>query len=126
MALALDPQRQALSLQQGAGIAKPRLEQIRHHHVARREHHAHGGDSAQAEQSEERDLLMPVEAKEGESLADLVAQSERRILQYVLKQHNNNRTATAKALKLSRVGLYKKMKKHGLITQRDECQVKPR
>lgn len=60
---------------------------------------------------------------EGVSLADLVARSERRILEHALQEHNDNRTATAKSLKMSRVGLYKKMKKHGLIEERNKRRV---
>lgn len=48
-------------------------------------------------------------------LNDRIAASEKAMLEEALRRHNNNRTATAKALGLSRVGLYKKMRKHGMI-----------
>jgi DNA-binding NtrC family response regulator len=54
----------------------------------------------------------------GGSLTDRVAASEKAMLEEALRQHHNNRTATAKALGLSRVGLYKKMRKYGMIDQR--------
>jgi transcriptional regulator of acetoin/glycerol metabolism len=44
-----------------------------------------------------------------------MATSEREALEQALQAHNYNRTATATALGLSRVGLYKKMKKYGLL-----------
>lgn len=49
------------------------------------------------------------------SLAERVAQSERRILEDELQKHNHSRTATARSLGISRVGLYKKMRKHGMM-----------
>ena len=52
------------------------------------------------------------------TFAERLASSEREILEQALREHGNNRTATAKALGLSRVGLYKKMKKYGMITPR--------
>jgi DNA-binding NtrC family response regulator len=52
------------------------------------------------------------------SFVERLASSEREILEQALREHNDNRTATAKALGLSRVGLYKKMKKYGMITPR--------
>ena len=51
----------------------------------------------------------------GWSLSDRVAQSEREMLIEALRAHNDNRTATAKALGLSRVGLYKKLRRFGLV-----------
>ena len=48
VAFALDAQRQALPLHHGVGIEQARLQQIRHDHVPGGEHHAHGGQSAQA------------------------------------------------------------------------------
>jgi len=47
-----------------------------------------------------------------------VAQSERAMLEEALRRHNNNRTMTARSLGLSRVGLYKKLKKHGMVGAR--------
>ncbi len=52
------------------------------------------------------------------SLTDRVAASEKAMLEEALRKHNNNRTATAKTLGLSRVGLYKKMRKYGMIDRR--------
>lgn len=57
----------------------------------------------------ERSLVPPT------SLAERVAQSERRILEDELRKHNDSRTATARSLGISRVGLYKKMRKHGMM-----------
>jgi DNA-binding NtrC family response regulator len=51
----------------------------------------------------------------GWTLSDRVAQSEKEMLQDALKAHGNNRTATAKALGLSRVGLYKKLRRLGIV-----------
>lgn len=55
-----------------------------------------------------------------QTLADRVASSERQILQEALRQHNFNRTATAKALGITRVGLYKKMRKLGMLETNGE------
>ncbi len=49
------------------------------------------------------------------SLAERIAKSERIILEEELRLHDQCRTTTAKTLGISRVGLYKKMKKHGMI-----------
>ena len=49
------------------------------------------------------------------SLADRVACNERQILEEALRQNGNNRTATARSLGISRVGLYKKMRKYGML-----------
>ena len=54
-------------------------------------------------------------ANNGWTLSDRVAQSEKEMLQEALRAHDNNRTATAKALGLSRVGLYKKLRRLGII-----------
>jgi DNA-binding NtrC family response regulator len=51
----------------------------------------------------------------GTSLAERVALTERRIVEATLKAHGYKRTATAEALGISRVGLYKKMRKHGML-----------
>jgi DNA-binding NtrC family response regulator len=48
-------------------------------------------------------------------LAELVAQSERELVEQALKEHDYNRTRTAKVLGLSRVGLYKKLRRLGLM-----------
>jgi DNA-binding NtrC family response regulator len=49
------------------------------------------------------------------SLFEQVASTEKSILQDALRAHGFRRTATAQALGISRVGLYKKMKKYGLL-----------
>lgn len=49
------------------------------------------------------------------SLSDRVARTEKSMLEEALRANNYKRTATAKALGLSRVGLYKKMRKYGML-----------
>jgi DNA-binding NtrC family response regulator len=49
------------------------------------------------------------------SLGRQVALSEREIIQQALFQHNESRTNTARALGISRVTLYNKMKKYGMM-----------
>lgn len=49
------------------------------------------------------------------TLADRVATSEREILEQALAAHKHKRAATARALGISRVGLYKKMRKYGML-----------
>ncbi|GAB4138301.1 MAG: sigma-54 dependent transcriptional regulator [Planctomycetaceae bacterium] len=49
------------------------------------------------------------------SLAERLAISERRILETELRRNNDSRTATAKSLGISRVGLYKKLRRHGIM-----------
>lgn len=44
-----------------------------------------------------------------------LAKSEREILLEALRAHNNNRSATARALGISRVGFYKRMRRVGLM-----------
>jgi len=53
------------------------------------------------------------------TLVERIASSEREILEQALGENDQNRTATARALGLSRVGLYKKMKKLGMIKPRN-------
>lgn len=48
-------------------------------------------------------------------LVERVAQSEKEMLRDALAANGNNRTQTAKALGISRVGLYKKLRRLGLI-----------
>jgi DNA-binding NtrC family response regulator len=50
-------------------------------------------------------------------LSDQVADREREILMDALRAHNFKRTAAARSLGISRVGLYKKMRKYGLLTE---------
>lgn len=49
------------------------------------------------------------------SLAEQVAKSERQILEEALRANGFKRTATARFLGITRVGLYKKMRRHGLL-----------
>lgn len=50
------------------------------------------------------------------TLFEQVASTEQEILEDALRAHGFRRTATAQALGISRVGLYKKMKKYGLLS----------
>ncbi|MEX0700582.1 MAG: sigma-54 dependent transcriptional regulator [Planctomycetales bacterium] len=52
------------------------------------------------------------------SLADQVALTEQQILLQALRENDFNRTATARKLGLSRVGLYKKLHKHDLMERK--------
>ncbi len=54
------------------------------------------------------------------SLADRVAVTEQQILEEVLKAHDYKRSAAAEALGISRVGLYKKMRKYGMLKRKDK------
>ena len=54
-------------------------------------------------------------APSAHSLADRMAVTEQDMLANALKANGYKRTATAEALGISRVGLYKKMKKYGLL-----------
>jgi Nif-specific regulatory protein len=56
----------------------------------------------------------------GDSLYEQVAACERQIIERAVREHGNNRSAAARALGMSRVGLYKKMKRHGMIVSREE------
>ncbi|HYW78327.1 MAG TPA: sigma-54 dependent transcriptional regulator, partial [Thermoguttaceae bacterium] len=71
-----------------------------------------GEAEAEAEQAES------AESAEDATLFERVAQTEREMLEEALRENNQNRTTTARMLGLSRVGLYKKMKKYGMITPR--------
>ncbi|QDT27267.1 Nif-specific regulatory protein [Gimesia panareensis] len=53
--------------------------------------------------------------KEKQTLADQVAISEKHLLLKSLSENGFRKTATAKALGISRVGLYKKMRKYGML-----------
>lgn len=50
-----------------------------------------------------------------QTLSQRVATDEQRILEQALQENGYHRTATARALGISRVGLYKKMKRYGLL-----------
>ncbi|WP_339731853.1 sigma-54 dependent transcriptional regulator [uncultured Gimesia sp.] len=52
------------------------------------------------------------------TLADQVAMNEMHLLQKSLSENGHRKTATAKALGISRVGLYKKMRKYGMLEQK--------
>jgi transcriptional regulator with PAS, ATPase and Fis domain len=51
------------------------------------------------------------------TLADRVADTERVMLLEALRANGNNRTKTARSLGISRVGLYKKMRRLGLLEE---------
>jgi len=55
----------------------------------------------------------------GGTLAEALAEPEKRIIQAALSAHDGNRSATAQALGINRTTLYKKMRKHGLLERRD-------
>ncbi|QDV50366.1 sigma 54-interacting transcriptional regulator [Gimesia fumaroli] len=57
-------------------------------------------------------------AQENKTLADQVAMNEMHLLQKSLSENGYRKTATAKALGISRVGLYKKMRKYGMLEQK--------
>ena len=57
----------------------------------------------------------------GWSLADRIAVSERELVEQALKANGHNRTRTAKALGISRVGLYKKLRRLGLSVERQHA-----
>lgn len=59
-------------------------------------------------------------ARRNWTLADRVALNERDLLMQALKENGDNRTRTAKALGLSRVGLYKKLRRLGLMADSKE------
>jgi len=56
--------------------------------------------------------------QESSTLADQVALNEKYLLQKSLSENGYRKTATAKALGISRVGLYKKMRKYGMLEQK--------
>lgn len=58
----------------------------------------------------------------GWTLADRIAHSERELLIQALKANGDNRTRTAKALGISRVGLYKKLRRLGLSEERQKAE----
>lgn len=59
----------------------------------------------------------PRGAREEGSLERQVAHSEREIIQQTLRENNDSRTHTARALGISRVTLYNKMKKYGMTSK---------
>jgi len=56
----------------------------------------------------------PLAAPSRSRLVETVARTERETILRALRETNNNRAAAARALGLSRVGLYKKMRKYGI------------
>ena len=54
------------------------------------------------------------------NLANQVARTERDLLVEALSANGYKRTATARALGISRVGLYKKLKKYGVMDLKRE------
>jgi transcriptional regulator with PAS, ATPase and Fis domain len=54
-------------------------------------------------------------ASEAATLESRVDHVEQRIIEEALRRHNNHRTATARELGISRVTLYNKMKKFGML-----------
>lgn len=63
---------------------------------------------------------------EAASLSERVASTEQEILEAALRANGYRRTATAQALGISRVGLYKKMRKYGMLgTQRARTTTAP-
>ena len=71
----------------------------------------------------QRQFAPTIERKPPESswrLNERVAQSEKEMLRDALDANGNNRTRTAKALGISRVGLYKKLRRLGLIGETEE------
>ena len=81
------------------------------------------------------DTLSPAIQAEGSSIASKslpqprerwqlgkhMHESERQLLQSALEAHNNNRSATAKALGVSRAGLYKKIDPFGNLSIKHSC-----
>ncbi len=80
-------------------------------------------DGSTAERSQTQQAATA--ASTATTIAERIAGQEREILEQTLREHDQNRTATARALGLSRVGLYKKMKRLGMIglpaRSADEC-----
>jgi len=75
------------------------------------------GDLPSSIRSDPAEKLAPVEKAEPQpcTLEERVDQDERRIIAESLRQHNDHRTRTAKELGISRVTLYNKMKKFGML-----------
>ena len=58
------------------------------------------------------------QATDAITLAEALAEPEKRIIASALAAHEGNRQATARALGINRTTLYKKMRKHGLLPPR--------
>ena len=61
-------------------------------------------------------LPAPAPVKPAITLEARVDETEKKIIEDVLKRHNNHRSATARELGISRVTLYNKMKKFGMLS----------
>jgi DNA-binding NtrC family response regulator len=72
----------------------------------------HFRETLQAESAPPNEAPMP--GDRSMNLVDRLAMSEHQLLVEALREHDNNRSAAARTLGLSRVGLYKKLKKHGI------------
>jgi transcriptional regulator with PAS, ATPase and Fis domain len=55
--------------------------------------------------------------RNGSSLKDVQAQTEKEAILFALREHNNNKVRAAKSLGIHRTLLYKKMKKYKLPLQ---------
>lgn len=56
--------------------------------------------------------------RKGESLENRIEVTEKDMIEQALLNNNFSRTNTAKYLKISRVTLYNKMRKHGILPER--------
>ncbi|MCO6457524.1 MAG: sigma-54-dependent Fis family transcriptional regulator [Pirellulaceae bacterium] len=65
-----------------------------------------------------RQAMLARNSRAPETLSEKVACSEQEILEAALRDNNYKRSATAAALGISRVGLYKKMKKYGMLDRK--------
>jgi transcriptional regulator with PAS, ATPase and Fis domain len=66
--------------------------------------------------TEPREAPAAASAPQPATLGSRVDHVEQRIIEETLRRHNNHRTATARELGISRVTLYNKMKKFGMLT----------
>ncbi|MEW4490192.1 sigma-54 dependent transcriptional regulator [Thalassoglobus sp. JC818] len=71
--------------------------------------------SAKVTDSPTISTLSDPELCENQTLAEQVADNERELLMQALEANRHNRTRTAQSLGISRVGLYKKMRRLGLL-----------
>ena len=65
-----------------------------------------------------RQAMNARESRGPETLQEKVATNEQEILEAALRENDYKRNATAAALGISRVGLYKKMKKYGMLDRK--------
>lgn len=75
----------------------------------------------QADTQDDRHRLTPVTGC-GRTLEERVDEMERRIIEEALRRHDYHRAATAKELGISRVTLYHKMKKYGMLRPRSRSK----